>query len=122
MGIILEPSNSFFARMLTPLFTNRFSLWIGKISYSVYLSHALVLGIGQYMLMKYCPTLTQKEFFVVLLLITLTTTLLFSSLLYRTIEAPFIEIGRQLARRWSPTKQKQRENGAGVFSLAPPAP
>jgi peptidoglycan/LPS O-acetylase OafA/YrhL len=106
MGIILEPSTSYSSRLLIPLFTNRFSLWVGKISYSVYLSHVIMLTICHYLLLKYYPTLTQKEFFILLLVMTLTTTLLFSALLYHTIEAPFIEIGKKLARRWSRPAEK----------------
>jgi peptidoglycan/LPS O-acetylase OafA/YrhL len=106
LALIMEPAHSYSSRLLTPLFTHRAILWAGQVSYSIYLSHILVLVIAHYFLLKYFFALTQVEFFAVLLFSTLAITLLVSALLYGTIEAPFIALGRRLARSWRPSQKR----------------
>jgi peptidoglycan/LPS O-acetylase OafA/YrhL len=96
MGLLLEPEDSFLFRIIGPFFTNRFSLWAGKISYSIYLSHSLVLIVVQYLALKLFPDVTQQHLLWILLVGTPAITLPFSGFLYRTIEAPFIEMGKRI--------------------------
>jgi peptidoglycan/LPS O-acetylase OafA/YrhL len=95
-ALLLEPEDSLSCRFVGPIFTNRISLWLGKISYSIYLSHSLVLILLQYLVLRLFPGITQGELLWTLLLATPAVTLPFSDFLYRTIEAPFIERGKRI--------------------------
>jgi peptidoglycan/LPS O-acetylase OafA/YrhL len=95
-GVLLEPENSYSFRVIGPIFTNRVALWLGKTSYSIYLSHSLVLVLVQSVALRMFPQATQEQFFWIVLAGTLSITLPLSGLLYRLIEAPFIDLGKRL--------------------------
>ena len=95
-ALILEPPTSVFARYVTPVFTNPISLWLGKISYSIYLSHALVLIVVQWALLSLFPHATKAQNFLMLASLTIAFTILASAILYYSIEAPFIKLGSRV--------------------------
>jgi len=96
LALLLEPSSSISSRMIGPIFTNRVARWLGKTSYSIYLSHSLVLGMVQYFAFKFFPHSTRTEFLWILLLTTTAITLPFSGFLYAKIELPFIRLGKRI--------------------------
>ena len=74
-------------------------LYLGRISYSLYLSHILVIIVIQYALLTWAPDLSQMAHFGVLLVCTTAVTIAVSTVLYRYLEVPGIHAGRALARR-----------------------
>jgi peptidoglycan/LPS O-acetylase OafA/YrhL len=79
--------------------TNPFLLYLGRISYSLYLSHLLVIIVIQYALLTWAPHLSQMAHFGVLLVCATAATIAVSTVLYRYLEVPGIHAGRYLARR-----------------------
>ena len=99
LGLLLERSSSLSSRLVAPLLTNPIVLYLGRISYSVYLSHILLIIVMQYALLTLAPNLNQMAHFWVLLAGTTVGTIAVSRVLYHYIEAPGIHAGRALARR-----------------------
>ena len=105
LGLLLEHPSSFSSRLMSPLLTNPFVLYLGRISYSLYLSHVLVIIVIQYALLTWAPNLTQVVHFWVLLACTTAVTIALSTVLYRCLEAPGIQAGRSLAKRLAVRRQ-----------------
>ena len=82
------------------LFNNRIFQFLGKISYSLYLSHQLVIYIIQNLLFKLMADLSNLEHFLFLTVLTLITSILVSVIFYHLIEKPGISFGRKLAARF----------------------
>jgi len=99
LGFLLEHPSSFSIRLMLPLLTNPIVLHPGRISYSPYLSHMLVIIVIQYALRLWVPDLSQMAHLGVLLAGTIAVTIALSSVLYRYLEVPGIHAGRALARR-----------------------
>ena len=66
-------------------------VWLGRISYSVYLTHMIVAYLTLAVLTAYAPSLAVVA---VVLPITLIGTVAISHVMYVTIERPFIEFAR----------------------------
>ena len=71
--------------------------WLGKVSYSTYLLHMLVLFASSYFLATVRPGMTQTMFCFVLSLMTVVFTLLFSAITFHLIETPGIRLGSRIA-------------------------
>ena len=99
MGLLCENPAAYSTRILSPLFNHPIAQFLGRISYSIYLSHVLIMTAAQYMLLRYLPGLPQRVHFWTLLAATTAGTILVSALLYRYVEAPGIRLGRKLAPR-----------------------
>ena len=99
LGLILEQRSSSSWRLLSPVFTNRIAHRLGQISYSIYLSHTLMLLILQYVLLRWTPGLSRTAHFWTLLVLTTTATITASAALFRYLETPGILAGRLLADR-----------------------
>lgn len=99
LGLLLEHPSSISSRLVSPLLTNPVALYLGRISYSLYLSHILVIIAIQYALLTWAADLSQKVHFWVLLAAVTVVTIAVSTVLYRYLEAPGIHAGRALARR-----------------------
>jgi len=97
-ALLLENSASISSR-LHLLFTNPPAQFIGRISYSVYLSHWTVMILMQATIVKFIPPLEQRTHFLVLLVLTLLGTVGVSALSYRFIETPAMRWGKRLARQ-----------------------
>ncbi len=69
------------------IFTNKFLIFQGKISYSIYLIHFILIAI----LFKYSPNMS----FAVALTIIFLTTILLSALMYFMVEKPCIQVGKK---------------------------
>ena len=101
MGLLLEHSSSFSSTLVSPLLTNPIVLYLGRLSYSLYLSHILVIIVVQYALLTWGPHLSQIVHFGVLLAGTTAVTIAVSAVLYRYLEVPGMQAGRALARRYA---------------------
>lgn len=87
-------------KILGSTFNNNFSRFIGKISYSIYLSHFLILIVIQYIIIISLPSLSQKNHFLLLVLLTLFAAIVLSSVLYKYIELYFIKKGNEISKRF----------------------
>jgi peptidoglycan/LPS O-acetylase OafA/YrhL len=95
IGLVLEPRHSYASRCLMPLLENKVTQYLGRISYSIYLSHILVIAAVQFVLLTAIPTLDQQTHCILLLCLCLPLTLALSDILYRYIEAPGIAYGKR---------------------------
>jgi peptidoglycan/LPS O-acetylase OafA/YrhL len=124
LGLLLEHPSSFSSRLVSPLLTNPFMLYLGRISYSLYLSHMLVMIVIQYALLTWAPHLSRMVHFVLLLTCTTAATISVSALLHRCLEAPGIRVGRSLARRLAPKQAVSQQDAmfhAPWTGLYPPS-
>ena len=80
-ALILETEGSWSRRIVGWFFTNKVTNWMGNISYSIYLSHALCITVIAALLLEHTQ-LSQMPFFATLLVLTLTSTLVVSAALF----------------------------------------
>ena len=73
--------------------------WLGRISYSVYLWHALVIMCMSRLILSTSPGISQSHHAALLLVSTLAGTLVLSAASFRLIEQPGMNIGRYLAKK-----------------------
>ena len=85
------------------LIVNRFSIYLGKVSYSAYLVHFAVLHwMRHYALMDFISTenaLGAIANFGIRFLVVLIVTVGISSVFYRFVEMPFIQLGKNIIRQ-----------------------
>jgi peptidoglycan/LPS O-acetylase OafA/YrhL len=79
------------------LFENRLVCHLGKLSYSIYLSHFLVITLCQFALVQLLPALPHHQHVLLLGLLVLCATVGISQMLHRLIELPGMRLGRRLA-------------------------
>jgi peptidoglycan/LPS O-acetylase OafA/YrhL len=116
-GVVLERPSSLSSRLTSPIFTNAVSQHLGKISYSIYLSHILVIALMQYLLLAWLPQLSLTGHILLLLSLTFTVTVAVSTALHRYVETPGIAWGRSVAhaiatRREEATRAKMLPGNA----------
>lgn len=73
---------------------------LGRVSYSVYLAHLPLLAVVQFGLLTMAPGLDRVTHACLLFAGTVLVTLPVASVLYATIEAPFIRWGKAIAQSW----------------------
>jgi peptidoglycan/LPS O-acetylase OafA/YrhL len=98
-GLLCEHPAAVSARWLLPWFENPVAQYFGRISYSIYLSHYLVIIVMQGALAWGFPELGKLAHFGVLLTATAVGTAGVSALLYRYVEEPGMKLGAALAAR-----------------------
>lgn len=114
LGLILEQPSSRARRSIAPLFTNPAAQSLGRISYSIYLSHMLVISFVQFALLNTAPQLDQNGHLAILLVATIGVTLPVSIVLHRHVEVPGVAFGKMLAGRLGARQVvKGRTRGAG---------
>lgn len=86
------------------IFVNKFWIFVGKVSFSVYLTHFLVLKVADFALDSLQLNLNWVVWYLVLFSITFAITLVLSNWTYKFIEKPFIKFGNEFINR---TKEKQ---------------
>ena len=73
--------------------------WLGRISYSVYLWHALVILCLSRAILTSQPGISQSRYMLLLMASTLVVSLALSALSFRLIERPGMDAGRHLAKK-----------------------
>jgi len=115
LGLLLEQPSSSSSRLVLPLLTNPIVLYLGRISYSLYLSHILVIIVIQHALLTWMPHLSRVVHCGLLLAGTTLVTVAFSAGLYRYLEAPGIRVGRTLVHRFD-ARRHTGEQEANAYS------
>lgn len=75
---------------------------LGKISYSVYLNHILVMAGVSLAILHAMPQITQLEHVVLLMAFTVPLTIALSALTFRVIEKPGMNLGQRVAKAMVP--------------------
>jgi peptidoglycan/LPS O-acetylase OafA/YrhL len=86
-----------FADRIVQVISNPVTNHLGKISYSIYLSHMLVLWVVQYLVLQTIPGLNQVNHTMLLAAITFPITILLSHFLYQCVEASGNRFGGNIA-------------------------
>lgn len=73
-------------------------LWLGKVSYSVYMVHLLAMTAAIYALRALAPAMTQSSFALALVGWSIAGTVALAALTYRFVERPGMAFGKRLAR------------------------
>lgn len=94
--IVFAISSNIFSRILSIGFIK----YLGKISYSLYLSHIFVILTMFQLLYGHIPT-------ILIVIISAATAILISGLMYRYVEMPSIEFGKKMAERIKQLKNKK---------------
>lgn len=107
-----------YGNIKSKLLTSKASIWLGDISYSIYLLHYLVLSIGAYVLgglaTSFGWTIGPVQASIYLAVFTLAITLLLAPVIYRGVETPGIRAGKWLAARLSGSLR----GGSGISAQA----
>ncbi len=101
LGLLLERDGRWM-RLLTTPFCHPVAQFVGRISYSMYLCHMILLYLMQYLLLRFAPSLGRTAHCVWLVMLTFAAALPVSALLFRWIEEPAIRLGRALKQRQQP--------------------
>ena len=91
--LALTYKDSLYGRFLR----NRMLIWVGTISYSLYLFHYLILGICQYLINHYGGLLLNSARDVLVTIFAFCLSLLFAWIVYRKLEKPFVLLGKKFA-------------------------
>ena len=115
LGMLLDLSVSkkSLASWFAPLFNHPFVLYLGKISYSIYLSHTLVMIICHSFILNLLDELSQAYQAGALAFLTVNATIFISHFLYKYIEHPGMSFGRRFIKwincvHWKNVRSLQR--------------
>jgi len=95
-----SPKRPLSSRLFGFLFGNPVALYLGKISYSIYLSHYLVIIVTQSLVLKFLPEIERTPHLYVMLLLTVIASVVLSHFLFSYLESPGIKLGAHLVNRF----------------------
>lgn len=101
-SLMLDFSNSkkpIYISTIARMFSSNIIVYLGKISYSIYLLHLLVIIIMQYVILNVFPLISQKTHLIVLSVFSIFFTVIISHFTHRNIEMFFIKKGKLLVNR-----------------------
>ncbi|MFZ4596653.1 MAG: acyltransferase family protein, partial [Verrucomicrobiaceae bacterium] len=96
---LMDPKAAPYTKLIGWLFDNKTAQYLGRISYSIYLSHSLMIVLCQTLIFDWLPPLTQKQHFCVLAASTCIFTIMVSHILFKLVEKPGMLLGRRIADR-----------------------
>ena len=101
LGLVLAARGapSGFPALVSALSRTGVPQWLGRISYSIYLNHFLVLYLASSVVLALLPGISQAGHLALVMPLTMAGTLALSSLTFRWIEAPFMALGHRLTSR-----------------------
>ena len=102
LGMLLFIVGALYVRVNNPFF-----VWLGAISYSVYLFHPIAARLIGTAIKSKFPEYADLHLGITLLLSTILT-ILMSACVYYLIEKPSIQLGRMLQRKWFPPKRQSQ--------------
>jgi peptidoglycan/LPS O-acetylase OafA/YrhL len=82
-------------RWMAWLLESRVSLWLGRISYSVYLIHVPVIILVQWLVVRHLGVTTWRGCFLATAVLAIPVTLVVAAGCYRWVELPFINLGKR---------------------------
>lgn len=89
-------NNNLFLKLTKSINNAKFSLFLGKISYSIYCIHMVWLYLIGWLFTVYIPVTHHALFALLVITVSFTTTILSSIFLNKYIEQPFISLGRKI--------------------------
>jgi peptidoglycan/LPS O-acetylase OafA/YrhL len=101
-GLLLDltdPKAAPCAKVIGWFFDNKTAQYLGRISYSIYLSHSLVIVLCQAAIFAWLPPLAQKQHLCVLAASAGVLTIVASDILFRLVEKPGMRLGKRMANR-----------------------
>jgi peptidoglycan/LPS O-acetylase OafA/YrhL len=99
LGVLCERGDSHWISVATKPLLHPIAQFAGKISYSLYLCHMLVLYVAQHVILLTAPDLSRTAHCFVLVVVTLAIAIPASALLFRYVEEPAMRLGRRLGAR-----------------------
>ncbi len=93
--------NSFIGKLQKQVLENKFSLWLGRVSYSFYCVHMVCIYGVSYLLIITFGVRQHLPYMVLLISISLILTLILSQLLNKFVENPMIKAGKNLTEPWT---------------------
>ena len=99
---------------------SRFTDWLGRISYSVYLFHPVVFQASVWLLLQQPAASWWRSWHLgIYLLVDIGLTLVLADVVYRWVERPGIAMGHRLAAAWAARRRRTRATlppAAGIAS------
>ena len=93
-----RPTPNAIYQSLGKVFDNSLTLYLGKISYSIYLVHVLTIAVCQWSLFKLLPDLEQSQHLLILGGTSCLLTVALSHYLYKYVEKPGMRLGAKFAK------------------------
>ena len=104
-----------------PLLVNSFWTWMGKVSFSAYLSHFVIIGYLaplrrpiRRVFRSYGMELSVSENFLVFLVVCIVVTMAVSTITYLLLERPGLALGQRLVRRLEKSGEKKPDELAAA--------
>ena len=90
---VISSNKGWLVQKLSVALENKIITYLGKISYSIYLSHTVVITLVITALSPIADEMNSMQFLMIFMPTTIVSTLIFSSLLHHFIEVPGIKLG-----------------------------
>ncbi len=102
---VITSKKGWLVARLSPILDNKTITYVGKISYSIYLSHRLLIIFIMKAVSPFAHELNSMQFLWILMPTTIISTLVASAFLYRFIEAPGMKLGAKISHYFTNDRQ-----------------